>query len=701
MQRYHLLQRCLPISGGKTIRLFSLCFAVSISAPSLCLANIPGNSYPDYLQSEEFTAYAAQRETYIAASKAFDSGNINKFKQLSRQLKDYPLYPYLEYKAYNSKLSTLSQQQVQYFLKTYDETVVGDWLRSKLITTYSRKKRWQSLIDIYRPGYGVTAECNYLYALIKNKQASLAYPRIEALWLSPSSQPKQCDKVFSHWKKQGLLTPELIWERFRLAINDGNRSLAKYLFTLMSGGDRTAAQLWLKSHNRPQKVRFSEIRQLPQPEQSSLLVHWLKRLVRHDIDLGIETFLQHQNYPFTRQQHAQVTRYIGLKLARSHLPGAHLWLARVPAEETDKHVKEWKIRTAIRQGDWVQVVENINQLSTSQQNTNRWQYWWAYANEELGNNNDAIGIYQRLAEKRSYYGFLAADHLNLNYNFRDRPIEPSEDAISYIRQQPETTRAREFYLMERQLPARREWQRLLKRLTSEQKLAASKLAQLWGWHDRAIITMGQTRYRDDIELRFPLLMQEKIHKWSSRHNIEAAWTYAIIRRESAFISDARSSVGAMGLMQLMPNTARSMARHLNIHYSGYSSLLTTNTNIRLGTGYLDRMLEKLNLQVLATAAYNAGPHRVEAWLPEHRAMDAMRWIETIPFQETREYVSNVLAYMAIYEHRMQRTVTRLRDRMPPIPPKEASSDESAISQAVSLPNTPFSPPETSPLKEKS
>jgi soluble lytic murein transglycosylase len=200
--------------------------------------------------------------------------------------------------------------------------------------------------------------------------------------------------------------------------------------------------------------------------------------------------------------------------------------------------------------------------------------------------------------------------------------------------------------------------------------------------------MGKTDYRDDIELRFPLALKDKIEEWSTKHSIETAWTYAIIRRESAFMHDAKSPVGALGLMQLLPGTARQVARHLNVRYRGRNSLLLTDTNIKLGTGYLEQMLQRLDSQaVLATAAYNAGPHRVKTWLPETQPMEAIRWVETIPFTETREYVSNVLAYTIIYQHLMNNEYTTLLQRMPPIQAKNPVTQAAIV--ALTPPETPL------------
>ena len=246
-------------------------------------------------------------------------------------------------------------------------------------------------------------------------------------------------------------------------------------------------------------------------------------------------------------------------------------------------------------------------------------------------------------------------------------------------------RARELFKLERIPEARREWHQLMYSLDEQNKLLASKLAQQWGWHDRAIFTMGRTEYRDDIVLRFPLPLLDKVTNWSEKNSIDPALTYAIIRRESAFMSDARSSRGALGLMQILPRTARSVAKNMKVRYRGKHSLLKTDTNIKLGTGYLQQMLQRHDSQaVLATAAYNAGPHRVKTWLPDYQPMDAIRWVETIPFRETREYVSNVLAYLIIYEYLMGSEPSRLQDHMPPVAPR--LSEEQTAQQLERLTN---------------
>ncbi|MFW2373719.1 MAG: transglycosylase SLT domain-containing protein, partial [Gammaproteobacteria bacterium] len=368
---------------------------------------------------------------------------------------------------------------------------------------------------------------------------------------------------------------------------------------------------------------------------------------------------------------------IGLKKARRHEPDANFWLNRIPDRYSNQSIREWQVRSAIRQADWPELVVAIERLPPSKQAELRWQYWWAYANEQIGYTKLAEGFYHSLANRRSFYGFLAADYLGLPYSFEVHPLQADSVEIHKLSNTEQAQRAKELFSLKRIPEARREWHQLMDLLDEQQKLVASKLAQQWGWHDRAIFTMGKTKYRDDIALRFPLPLLDKVTNWSEQNSIDPALTYAIIRRESAFMSDAKSSKGALGLMQLQPRTARHVARNMNVRYRGKHSLLKTDTNIKLGTGYLQQMLDRHDSQaVLATAAYNAGPHRVKAWLPEYQPMEAIRWIETIPFHETREYVSNVLAYTIIYEYVMGSEPSRLQDRMPPVQPKDTESQVS-------------------------
>jgi soluble lytic murein transglycosylase len=193
---------------------------------------------------------------------------------------------------------------------------------------------------------------------------------------------------------------------------------------------------------------------------------------------------------------------------------------------------------------------------------------------------------------------------------------------------------------------------------------AAVLAHEWQWHDNAIVTVAKANYFKDLDLRFPTPFEETIRMNAQTYDLNPSWIYGVMRRESAFNVTARSSAGALGLMQLMPHTARLTSRLLGLSKPSTSDILTSEQNILLGSAYLHRMLNKFdgNL-VLATAAYNAGPNRVKQWLPKNNSIPADIWIETLPYKETREYVRAVMAYSTIFEWKLDEDITPLRERM--------------------------------------
>jgi soluble lytic murein transglycosylase len=202
---------------------------------------------------------------------------------------------------------------------------------------------------------------------------------------------------------------------------------------------------------------------------------------------------------------------------------------------------------------------------------------------------------------------------------------------------------------------------------TEQIKQAAILANHWGWHSNAIRTIAKVEYWNDLEIRFPTPYQPHVMHTANQLSLEPAWIYGVIRRESAFMPDARSSTGATGLMQLMQGTARGVAKRNNLLRPSVRDLMQGERNIQLGSTYLRQLLNRFdNHQVMATAAYNAGPHRVMRWLPTKGALPADQWIDTIPFTETRRYVRSVIAYTAIFERMLNEKPTQLKHRMLPV-----------------------------------
>ncbi len=618
--------------------------------------------------------YQKQRTLFLKAESALKKGQYSKYYKYYRQLKGYPLQPYLRYREYRKKLSSLTESDVLAFFEQYKDTPYTDWLRVNWLDKKAKNKQWQQYINAYTPQKSVERQCHYINALIQTGNKEKAFTRVPDLWLSGESRPRSCDPVFKAWKQAGMLSDDMIIERIKLAMKKGRTSLAKYLARSLNKEEQKWVQEWIKIYHKPALVLKSKRLQQDHAFKQDILVHAVERMARRQPEAAIKLLKSlQQNNTFTEAEQTQMYRAIGMKLAYRHSKGAWQWLDKITDQYSDETVREWRVRSAIRAGNWDAIASAINRLPEEEQKNLRWQYWLASAKEHQGNTEQAEKDYSSMASQRSYYSFLAADKMDMPYEFRNSPLQPGQKELQAIAENPGLLRAREFYFLGRDLQARREWYfTTRKRMDNHQRAIAAKVAQLWGWHNRAIITMAHTDQRDDIELRFPVLQKDRIIKHSKEQAIKPAYTMAVIRRESAFATDARSRVGALGLMQIMPATGKVIAQKLKVKFNSKNQLLNPDTNVAFGTKYLNMMLQKFYKQpALASAAYNAGGHRVKAWLPDNKEMQADRWIETIPFKETREYVSSILAYTAIYEHRMGLPQTRLEQVMQNVPSKKS------------------------------
>jgi soluble lytic murein transglycosylase len=312
-------------------------------------------------------------------------------------------------------------------------------------------------------------------------------------------------------------------------------------------------------------------------------------------------------------------------------------------------------------------------MPPDERDAEEWRYWRAVALKEIGQVNAAKSGFERLALERSYYGFLAADELGRPYAFLHNALIVDEKELESLGNRHELIRARELFLVGLDGRGRSEWDAAVAYFTEPQKAHAAVLADRWGWHSRAISAAASIGEYDDLSLRYPLPFRDTFEEHASNARIATTWAYGIARSESLFMRDIRSSAGAIGLMQLMPATGRTVAGEINLPYVGLDTLTDPIANIRLGTAYLGQMATRYGgNQVLATAAYNAGPHRVDRWVPDRGSIDARIWIENIPFNETRSYVRRVMAADTIFHWRLNGTTRRLSDTLPLV---EAADDQ--------------------------
>ncbi len=612
-----------------------------------------------------------QRTIFLNAEKALELGKSGEFRRLSQSIRDYPLYPYLEYEQLLKRLERASESEISEFLQRYRTTPLAARLRARWLNQLARQKRWSEYLAFYQPTDNISRRCGHLQALIVTGRAKEAFPQVADIWLYGKSRPSACDPVFKAWSKAGYRTDEMNWARIEKAMEAGQWRLAEYLGRGFSNSDQVWLKRWVRLYRKPGRADQADRFQAPHPYREAMLSHAVRRLARWD---GLEALDLWQKikprYPFSQAQIQRTEHYIVRNLARTPDDRAYRFIRAVKLGDEDLLVHEARILAGLLREDWPQVARWITAMPKNERDQNRWMYWLARALEATGDEGAAQGLYQKTASDRGYYGFMAADRAGVAYHLEHAETPATEACMRRIEQLDAVKRAQELFALERWTDARREWRTATEELNPVQLQAAAKLAERHGWHDRAIFTLARTGYWDDLELRFPLEHSELVAANATLHEIDIAWVFAVMRQESAFMRNARSHAGAMGLMQLMPATAREVAKNvLKKPPPRRQELFEPDTNIALGSAYLKQMKGELgDSAVLATAAYNAGPHRVTRWLPD-RTLPADIWIELVPFKETRGYLRRVLAYTVIYEKRMGMQPTRLEERLHPVPPK--------------------------------
>jgi soluble lytic murein transglycosylase len=611
--------------------------------------------------------YKTEREKYVAAEKAFKQGKIGEYKTLKKELENYPLHPYLEYGELRYGFSSSKLPLVKKFIEKYGDIPVSYLLRSAWLNQLAKKKDWNSYLDLYTPQNSIERQCNYLRALIHTKQEEKAFKLIKPIWLHGGSRPDDCTPAFRAWHKAGKLTPELAWERIILTMQKGEVSRARYLRRYLPEKQKIWFQQWINIHNNPERLTKITKLKAPKKLQQTIIAHGLKRLARRNIDKALSIWNRLQkDKDFSRELLKQAEHTIAMRLMRKKHRSSLKFLDQIQPSKADTKLHERRLRYALSRQEWKLIYKWTQQLPKQLGRKDGWRYWNAKALAKLGKDKESKSKMKLLAKERSFYGFLAADTLKTKYNLNHRPSKVSAKTMQQLRNNLGLIRSREMFLLKRFTSGRREWRAATKGMQSEQLKGAAILARDWGMHDRSIVVLAQGGLWDDLSLRFPIAHRKQVDKMARKRNIESAWVFAVIRQESTFIQDAHSPAGAMGLMQLMPKTARSTARKLNMKRLKDSNILQPDVNIQLGATYLKTVLNELGQnKVLATAAYNAGPGRVKRWLPI-KPIPADLWVATVPFDETRGYLERVLAYTVIYKNRLGEKTGRLSDIMPPI-----------------------------------
>jgi soluble lytic murein transglycosylase len=593
-----------------------------------------------------------QRQLFRDASAALERKQIVKFNLLLKQLGDYPAAPYLEYDAFKRSANRIKVSHARTFLDRYAEFPFAYHARAAWLNVLANRQDWENYLQFFDDRENTRLRCLAFEARLNLDQLEGLNDEIAKVWLRGYSQPSQCDPAFAYFLKNYEQAEEAVWLRIEKAFKARRPKLARYLSKQLGPQDQATVATWYRAHQRPER----ELNKLGEAEDTlhnrAIIAHAIDRLARKNSLKALEFWnLNRDHFAFTEEQKHQVRLRIALSAAYQHEPEARTLLSNLEPSAMNDKAYLWLARIQLRSHDWAGLLDTINRMPAHLQQENEWRYWLSRSMEAEGQLVESLSLLEQLSVKSSYYGFLAADKLKREYRIKQEDASTAEiDEEAILANNPHMLRARELFYLDRLVDAKREWFQALRYLDQNQIKQAATLASKWQWHDSAIRTVAKTPHRSDYSLRFPMPYKQQVFAHAQSRDLDPSLIYGVMRRESLFDPLARSRVGALGLMQLMPSTARRVASSLGMKRPRKSDILLVENNIRLGTHYLKTVMNRFDNNVaLAAAAYNAGPRNVKRWLPKNTVMSADLWVETVPFKETRNYVQAVLAYSTVFD----------------------------------------------------
>ncbi|MGM0412910.1 MAG: transglycosylase SLT domain-containing protein, partial [Pseudomonadota bacterium] len=587
-----------------------------------------------------------------------------QFRALAEELRHYPLLPYLLQNDLGRRLDTADDAELRLFFYRYGDTLPGERLRRQLLEQLADRGEWPRFLRFSTADMDTRLDCHHRRALLETGHREEALEGMESLWLTAESLPDACDPVLAAWKEADGLTPALVERRLGLTVRSGDLGLARYLLERLEGEARERGERWLRLRYDPERA---EEWLAPTANASTQQLVWaLQRWAGRDPVAALKAWRQEgANRPYTPDQRVAVERSLATALAREGDPRARDLLQRLARYTGHTEPARLGLNVALQSRDWEGVLTTIETLPAETADEARWRYWRARALEATGRAEQARTLYRSVARGRGYYAFLAADRCD-SRPYQLPPASTVTDSGTLTRTYPGLARAFELRALQRHPDARREWNRATARMPREAQAEAARLAAARGWHDRALATALENGLEDP-RIYYPLGHGETVTALTDSHELDAAWVLALIRQESGFITDIRSGAGALGLMQLMPSTARSVASRMNRPAPGARDLIDAETNLALGVRYLARNARRFDYHpAVVTAAYNAGPTQVSRWLPEQGQVPADIWVETLPYRETRRYVRRVITATVFYEQRLGREPTPLAQRLRPV-----------------------------------
>ncbi|MCS2165311.1 murein transglycosylase [Scandinavium manionii] len=617
-------------------------------AAGVCLLTVSNAVHADSLDE--------QRSRYSQIRQAWDNHQMDVVDQLMPTLKDYPLYPYLEYRQLTDDLMNEPAVSVTQFVQANPTLPSARTLKNRFVNELARREDWRGLLAFSPDKPGTTeAQCNYYYAKYNVGQTQEAWDGAKTLWLTGKSQPNACDPLFSAWRASGTQDPLAYLERIRLAMQAGNTRLVTSLANQMPTDYQTISAAVISLANNPNSVlSFAQSTGATDFTRKMAAVAFTS-VARQDVEnarLLIPQLVEAQK--LNESQTQDLRDIVAWRLMGNDITAEQAqWRDDAIMRSESTSLVERRVRMAIGNGDRRGLNTWLARLPMEAKDKDEWRYWQADLLMDRGREQEAKDILHSLMQQRGFYPMVAAQRLGEDYSIR---VENPEGTVApLLVNSPEMARVRELMYWNLDNTARSEWANLVSSRTRTEQGQLAKYAFDKDWWDLSVQATISGKLWDNLKERFPLAYKDLFVRYTGDKDISKSYAMAIARQESAWNPKVRSPVGATGLMQIMPGTATHTVKMFSIPgYNSASQLLDPETNINIGTHYLQYVYQQFgNNRIYASAAYNAGPGRVRTWQGNSAGrINAAAFVESIPFSETRGYVKNVLAYDAYYRYFM-------------------------------------------------
>ncbi len=619
-------------------------------------------------------------DDFLAAREAFRVGDIAKLESYAARLNNHPLEPYIAYWLVRSQLEQVGADTIDIFSTRYQDTLLAQRLRQDWMRLVGKRQDWQTFLTVLAVAEASDDSELKCFALrARHGVGDVGALRdAKSIWFTGRELPEACTPLFEALISNHILTASDIWARVRLALEQGHISVAKHIVTNLSSEQVSDVKIFDRALANPQRFLDKKSYRLSTRSGREAVIFALNRIAIDGPQKAFEYFKK-ISHGFSASDQSAIWRRLAYHAARAHDSRALEWFSNAGDDAYSNQELEWFARSALRIKRWDLVIAAIQKMPEQEQQSASWRYWKARALKAEGKIAEANPIFLLLAREYSYYGQLAGDELGTVISSPTKVYRPSENEISQVRQLPGIQRALAFYRLKLRYEGNREWQWAIRNLSDQQLLATAEVAKRYELYDRAIDTADRTISLHDFNLRYPTPYWDVLKNYTQQLVLDEALVYGVIRQESRFITSAQSSAGASGVMQLMPATARWVAKRVGLIDFRGALISDLNINLNLGTYYLKHVLDQLDDQpVVASAAYNAGPRRARRWLSETSAMEGAIYAETIPFAETREYVKKVMSNTSYYALQFGQKLFSLTQRLGIVGPRSeagANDDE--------------------------